>query len=115
MDAPERPAAERFRWGLLVGETLRRPRAFQPIGLDVVDVEVIPDLSGAPENMWAWLIFSSRADASAARVRSDEVRTYAAGLLGAAGYPDDALGTFKTYYTSTDEIEAGGGRLVFFK
>jgi hypothetical protein len=65
--------------------------------------------------MAAWLIFDSPSEASAAQARTDEVRGFAAGLLALAGYPDEALGSFRIFYTSLPEIDAGGGRFGFFR
>jgi hypothetical protein len=106
---------ETWRWGLLVGSTLRAPEAFRPLGLEVVDVEVIPNFSGAADRIAAWLIFESMAEASAAKARSDEIQTFARGLLAAAGFPIAALGSFATYVTSKPEIDAAGGRFAFFR
>jgi len=55
------------------------------------------------------------AEASAAKARSDEIQTFARGLLGAAGFPISALGSFATYVTSKPEIDAAGGRFAFFR
>jgi hypothetical protein len=59
-------AKRRFRYGLLAHETLR-DHAFNDLGHSVVDVEVIPDLEGRPDDMWAWLIFETPEEAEAAR------------------------------------------------
>ena len=115
MERPKRASREHWHWGLLIGETLRTPGAFAPLGLQVVDVEVIPDFTGSPDRMSAWLIFDSPPEASAAQARTDEVRTFAAGLLALAGYPDAAWRSFRIFYTSVPEIEAGGGRFRFFR
>ena len=115
MERSKPASREQWRWGLLVGVTLRMPGAFAPLGLRVVDVEVIPDFGGSPNRMSAWLIFDSRPEASAAEARTEEVRAFAAGLLATAGYSGAALPSFKTLYTSLPEIQAGGGRFAFFR
>lgn len=110
-------AAHDYRYGVLVAEALRTPGAFGPSGEGLVDAEVIPDFSGRPEQMSAWLIFATRERAQAAKAtaRRAALEARARELLVAAGFPDDALASFRLDVTSEPEIEEGGGRFSFFR
>jgi hypothetical protein len=108
-------AAERFRFGLLAAAVLRRGDAFEDIGFTVADVEVIPHFDGRPEDMFAWLIFSNREEAEAAKLASAQLEVRARALLAEGGFPADALPSFGLGYTSEPEIEQGGGGFSFFR
>ena len=86
-----------------------------PLGLRVVDVEVIPDLAGATEPVEAWLILATADEAKAARQRIGELRHSAVLLLTEAGYPAADLRSFGLNVTCVPEIEARGGRFAFFR
>jgi hypothetical protein len=109
-------ARERFRFGLLAAEVLRGG-GFADLGVAVVDVEVIPRLDGDPRDMFAWLIFATVKEATAAAGPASKVALLgrACRLLGERGFPAEALATFDIGCTSLPEIEAGGGRFSFFR
>jgi hypothetical protein len=104
-----------WKWGLLAARTLRTSAAFRPLGLEVVDVEVLPALNRAPDRMAAWLIFDTAAEASAAKLRRDEVQAHSRDLLASAGFPREALRSFTVDFTSGPEIDAAGGWFAFFR
>jgi hypothetical protein len=106
---------EKWRWSLLVASTLRRPAAYQPLGLEVVDVEVIPNFSGSPDRIQAWFIFGTADEASAAALRRDVIAGHAQRLLASAGFPPEALRSLSIDFTSNPEIEAAGGRFAYFR
>jgi hypothetical protein len=109
-------AEERFRFALLAGQVLRGGGLADLCG-QVVDVEIIPQFNGDPENMFAWLIFATTEDAAAAMQPETkpkiEERVHA--LLSEDGFPVEAVASFRIGYTSLPEIEAGGGRFLFFR
>ena len=112
----ERSEAEhRFRFGLLVGETLEAPDAFVDLHFAVVDVEVIAPLDGSPDNITAWLIFATGEEAAAAKHEAQALSERARRLLDEHGFPRDALASFGLRFASEPEIEAGGGRFGFFR
>jgi hypothetical protein len=106
---------ERFRFGLLAAAVLTRGDAFEDIGFTVSDVEVIPHFDGGPEDMFAWLIFSKREEAEAAKLASAQLELRARALLAEGGFPTDALPSFGLGYTSEPEIEQGGGSFSYFR
>ena len=110
-------AAEDFRYGRLAAGALRAPGAFGDIGDGLVDVEVIPDFTGRPEGMFAWLIFQTREQAHAAKdaAAAAAYQAHARQLLAGAGFPPAALPSFALGFTSESEIEEGGGRFHFFR
>jgi hypothetical protein len=101
---------------MLAVETLR-DGVFDDLGYPVADVEVVPNLDGSPENMWAWLIFEDPEVAQTAGQPDSSVRLEerARVALASRGFPVDALPSFHLRYTSLPEIEAGGGRFSFFR
>lgn len=109
-------ARSRFRWALLAGDALRKI-SLSELGLSVVDVEILPDLSGDPNGMCGYIIFASRAEVKrahrpgAASSIESQVRT----VLADAGFPSSAIGSFEVRTTSLPDIEAGGGRFHFFR
>jgi hypothetical protein len=111
----ERSRKDHWRWGKLAVRTLSDPGTFAAVGIHPVDSEVIPHFDGRPDDMEAWLIFATVEEASAAAERSDQVRTAIADGLVRAGFPADAAASFRVLFTSTPEIEAGGGRFYFFR
>jgi hypothetical protein len=101
---------------MLVAEVLRRP-LFADLGFEPVDVEVIPPLDGSPEDVFAWLIFESPDQAARAREPSTAAMLVerARNQIVLAGFPADAATSFGMDFTSTPDIEAGGGRFAFFR
>jgi hypothetical protein len=108
-------AEDRFRFATLALEALRAPSAFAPLGLHPADVEVIPNFSGAPDRMEAWLIFEDRERAADVERVADVVRQRATEVLAEAGFPTLALDSFRLGVTSTTDIEERGGRFFFFR
>lgn len=113
-DADE--ARHRFRYASLASDALRKI-SLKELGLSVVDVEILPDLSGAPDGMCGYLIFESRAEVKraqrpgAASTLESKVRSG----LADAGFPSSAIASFEIRTTSLPDIEAGGGRFHFFR
>jgi hypothetical protein len=105
-----------YRYGTLAGTAIRHGR-FDDLGFQVADVEVIPDLTGAPEGMFIWFIFGTTEEADRAKRPDDAGRLIerARTELNAAGFPVEALPTVEFDSTSLPEIEAGGGRFYFFR
>ncbi|MEU4476161.1 hypothetical protein [Micromonospora sp. NPDC023888] len=103
-----------FRIGRLVAEALTA-EAFKDSGHHVVDLEVIPSFDGSSEEMRAWLIFSMVEEAQAAREEAPALEERARAVLAKRGYPAEALPSFRLYFTSVPEIEAGGGRFYYFR
>lgn len=115
-DEEAESARHRFQYGALVAEVLRQP-LFADLGFEPVDVEVLPHFDGSPEDIFAWLVFQSREQASRAREPSAAAVLVerARSQIVLAGFPADAAASFKMDFTSTPEIEAGGGRFYFFR
>jgi hypothetical protein len=107
---------EHFRFGVLAGRVLR-DHPFDALGHAVVDVEVVPALDGSPADMWAWLIFRTpdEAHAASAPATAERLEACARALLAAAGFPAEALKSFRLAFTSQPEIDAAGGRFAFFR
>jgi hypothetical protein len=110
-DPPSESPEEQFRFGVLAGRVLR-DHAFDALGHAVVDVEIVPALDGSPADMRAWLIFRTPDEAHAASAPSaaERLEAHARALLGGAGFPEDALPSFRLAFTSLPEIDAAGGR-----
>ena len=106
-------ADPRFDHGMLAASILRSA-GFEPLARPA-DVYVIPDFSGSPDRMEAWLIFARR-DISA-KAEADRVAYLerAVAALRDGGFPADALPSFRLYFTSEDDIEERGGRFAFFR
>jgi hypothetical protein len=106
----------RFAAPLLAHATLAKLQ-LEKLGLAVQDVEIVPQLSGAPEDMFGWLIFATRRDADGARSprAAEKILSKVRHDLAQAGFPAQAIATFQIGLTSTPEIEAGGGRFAFFR
>jgi len=108
-------AVDRFRYATLALEALRAPSAFAPLGLHPVDIEVIPNFSGDPDRMEAWLIFENRELAADAERVADALRQRATEVMAEAGFPATALESFRLRLTSTTDIDEKGGRFAFFR
>jgi hypothetical protein len=80
-----------------------------------VDVEVIPNFSGHPERIEAWLIFGTHHDSSWAEDNASALRDRAISRLRDAGFPEEAVPSFALRFTSVAEIERRGGRFAFFR
>ena len=78
--------------------------------------EVIPHFDGRPDDMFVWLICSTK---EAKALFSTETSILAAHLLSEemtrCGFPQSAVHTLKMGVTSQPEIEEGGGRFYFFR
>ena len=76
----------------------------------------MPQLSGSPDDMFGWLIFASRAEATKAGSprTADEILAKVRTALVDAGFPE-AIASFGIGFTSLPEIEADGGRFYFFR
>ena len=101
---------QKFKWGLIVANSMKQLRAE---GFRFVDQEVIPNFDGSPNGISAWFICEhqgarERFDAHAA---TDALKQ----KLLAAGFPQRGVETLQTCVTSQTEIQAGGGRLHFFR
>jgi hypothetical protein len=109
-------AERRFKDASLARDVLRRP-IFSDLGIRPVDVEIVSDFSGSPENMFAWLIFATSEEASAAREPklTELIAARARDRLSTAGFPEDAVPSFRFDFTSLPEIERRGGRFAFFR
>ena len=109
-------ARYRFRNALQAGATVRSI-SLEELGLTIVDVEILPQFSGDPDGMCAWLIFASRAEARRARApaKVPKIESKIRTALVDNGFPSSSVGSFEVRYTSVPEIEAGGGRFAFFR
>jgi hypothetical protein len=106
-------ARERFRFAILAGDVLRG-WTLPDLALRVADVEIIPSFSGSPDQMFAWLIFSTADEAELANRSLKALEPAARQTLVAAGFPPAASLTFRLGATSWSAIEAGGGRFAYF-
>jgi hypothetical protein len=109
-------ARHRFRYALLAGATIRAISQ-KELGMTIVDVEILPQLSGDPDGMCGWLIFASQAEARLARApaKAATLESKIRAALVGDGFPISSVGSFEVRYTSVPEIEAGGGRFAFFR
>ena len=105
-----------FRWGILLVECLKTIVPQLPTQIEVVDYEVIPDLTGGSYGMQVWFIcateearnlFNRETQASAAITLREEMTR--------RGFPKSAVVSLRTAVTSRPEIERGGGRFLFFR
>jgi hypothetical protein len=103
-----------FGYAEMVLNTLKASDAFRGLR-SPVDVEVIPNFSGHPERMEAWLIFGITEDSSWAEDNASAFRDRAISRLRDAGFPEAALPSFALRFTSVAEIEQRGGRFAFFR
>jgi hypothetical protein len=82
----------------------------------VVDHEVIPDLSGGPDEMGVWCICRTEEEK---RLFSDTELSRFVSLLKKkmlrVGFPDTAVASLMVKATSRTEVEAGGGRFQSFR
>jgi hypothetical protein len=109
-------ARYRFRYALRAGAAIMGI-SLEEVGLTIVDVEILPQLSGDPDGMCGWLIFVSRAEATRARApaKARKIESKVRAALVDDGFPTSSVGSFEVRYTSVPEIEAGGGRFAFFR
>jgi hypothetical protein len=109
-------ARHRFRYASLAGDALRKI-SLEELGLSIVDVEILPDLTGDPKGMCGYLIFATRAEMRRAQkpgaTRSIEAKVRSA--LANAEFPSSAIASFEIRTTSLPDIEKGGGRFNFFR
>src|SRR5450759_5384207 len=99
-------ARHRFRYALLAGATIRAI-SLKELGMTIVDVEILPQLSGDPDGMCGWLIFASRAEAKRAHAQSAKIGSRVRAALVDDGFPSSSVGSFEIRYTSLPEIESG--------
>ena len=96
--------------------SIKRLREEGACTVPFVDFELIPDFNGSPENMFAWFICDTRASKEQFRESALPGCTEALRAIAvAAGFPGAAAATLRTDVTSHEEIEAGGGRFLFFR
>lgn len=101
---------QRFKWGLLLIECMKKVRNE---GLLFLDQEVIPNFDGDPNGLFAWFICEDHD----AKERFD-LRGASEALknkMRDAGFPQSAVEAIRTGVTSQAEIQAGGGRFYFFR
>ena len=112
----EEEARHRFRYASLAGDALRKI-SLEELGLSIVDVEILPDLTGDPNGMCGYLIFASRAEMRLARKpgTARPIESKIRSALTGAGFPSAAVASFQVKTTSLPEINAVGGRFNFFR
>lgn len=101
---------QKFRWAMLVLDCMKQLAAE---GFRFVDQEVIPNVDGSPNGIFAWFIcehYSAR-EKFELQAATEALRK----KLRDAEIPLDALETLRTDVTSQTEIQAGGGRFYFFR
>lgn len=99
-----------FSWALLVVDCMKQLKVE---GLPFVDQEVMPNLDGSPEGIFAWFIcehFYAKEEFDL-QAATDALKN----KLRDAEFPQQALETLRTGVTSQTEIEDGGGRFHFFR
>jgi hypothetical protein len=104
-----------FKWGELIVRCVRQLRDAGE-GAPFVDVEVIPPFDGRPDGIFVWFICETVTLKE--RFRSESLHDASLqlrALAAEAGFPLEAAVTLRTDVTSTEEIEAGGGRFYFFR
>jgi hypothetical protein len=104
----------RFRYGLMAVSTLKET-SLESLGLAVADVEIKPQLSGEPDEMFGWLIFATEDEVKRARSVAPRIEARIKAALVASGFPPSAAASFEVGFTCFPEIEAGGGRFQFFR
>ena len=99
-----------FRWGLLLIDCMKQLRSE---GLHFVDQEVIPDFDGTSNGLFAWFICEqySATESFDLQGASEALKN----KMRDAGFPQGAVETLRTGITSQTEIQAGGGRFLFFR
>lgn len=104
------------RWGTLVVDCLKSFQEQQDLSIRFVDFEVMPHFDGSAEDMWVWFICARSAETSPFREdcleqATDELRK----RLLQREFPESAAPSLGTDVTSSEEIEAGGGRFAYFR
>jgi hypothetical protein len=103
---------EPFHWGLLV-EVVRRLRDLGRVAPAFVDWEVLPHFDGRSEDIFVWFIRDTRAMRS--RFAAEALASATEAFRALAGLPEAAVRTLTCDVTSLEDIEAGGGRFLFFR
>ncbi len=94
-------------------ERLRRSGA---CAVPFVDAEVMPPFDGRPNGIFVWFICETEALKRQFREETLSIATERLRYLASeAGFSRSSADSLQTDVTSSEEIEAGGGRFYFFR
>ena len=109
-------ANEKFKWGAVVVSCSEDLRENQDLEVSFVDFEVVPPLDGSPDGIFLWFICEKALDAKkfkreALRAATNKVRS----RMIKCGFSPESAESLCSDVTSSQDIEAGGGRFSFFR
>ncbi len=105
-----------WRWGNLVVNCLKNFQEQQNFPVRFVDFEVMPHFDGSADDMWVWFICARSTETSPFRERClEEATNELRKRLLQREFPESAASSLGTDVTSSEEIEAGGGRFAYFR
>ncbi len=81
----------------------------------ILDREVIANFSGSPNGLVLWLICAKSADVRRMSAQKNVLRRLVTEAMARRGFADEARDSLQLYFTSHEEIEAGGGRFYYFR
>jgi len=107
---------EKWRWGeslLACFDDLSGE--FTAMEPPILDREIIPDLAGSPNGLVLWLICAKSADVPRMSSRNNSLRCMVIDAMARRGFAAEARDSLRLFFTSHEDIEAGGGRFFFFR
>ena len=81
----------------------------------VLDREVIPDFSGTANGLGLWLICARSSDVPRLSAQEEALRALVTDAMAHRGFSREAQDSLRVYFTSREDIEAGGGRFYYFR
>lgn len=112
----QRRDEEQWRWGKsLVACFEDLKEKFSAMEPPILDREVVPDLAGGPNGLGLWLICAKSADVARMSSQSDGLRRLVTDAMARRGFAAEARDSLRLFFTSREEIEAGGGRFHYFR
>ena len=105
-----------FKWAGLIVACTKRLRDSLVCPVPFVDCQIIPPLTGSPDNIGVWFICDTILEKE--RFRSDALSFATQRLRTMAvedGFPAASAETLRSDVTSEEDIQRGGGRFYFFR
>jgi hypothetical protein len=108
--------AHDFKWARLIVACTKRLHDSMESPIPFVDCEIIPPLTGSPDNIFVWFVCDTIATKERFRSAALSAATKRLRVMAVEdGFPVGSAETMRSDVTSEEDIQSGGGRFYFFR
>ena len=105
-----------FKWAHLIVACTKRLRDSMVCPVPFVDCQIIPPLTGDPDNIGVWFICDTILEKERFRFEALSFATERLRMMAVEdGFPTASAETLRSDVTSEEDIQRGGGRFYFFR